>query len=221
MHADLLKRTAVAKHCATCALYTLADLCAAAALSLSCRDVKASNVLVDDDGSVVMTDFGSSYCFDVHTGLGYDPYAVAEPSGSSAAGMASSSELSSKQHRLFKGPKTEGMAGTDLYMAPSIGNLVASNVYDAHVDCYASVVLATSLLCGGYAALRSVAEPWPAGVSRQRHSVKDWLRRIADGMEPMTVSAKLRHFVDQGISSLCTVEHLLAHPWLSGAKLRG
>jgi 5-carboxymethyl-2-hydroxymuconate isomerase len=44
---------------------------------------------------------------------------------------------------------------------------------------------------------------------------------IADGVEQMAVSAELRDFVDHGTSSACTVEHLLARPWLSGAKLPG
>jgi serine/threonine protein kinase len=285
-------------------------------LLLACRDLKPSNLLMDEKDNVVIADLGCCYVFTVSTGLPFiadanaDPGADAvadaegEPTSSSAAGAAGSSVPSSKQlavkadagfnpnsisaagadgssvpsskqlavnadagfnrnsisaagaagssvpsskqlavsaHAGFNpnsssaagaagssvpsskqryGPAMKDFVGTENYQALKIGNLVASNVYDASVDCYSSVVVAMSLVCGGWEALCAAAEPWPAGVSRQKRSLKNWLRRIADG-EDLAVSAELRDFVEHGISPFCTAEQLLAHPWLSGAKLPG
>lgn len=200
--------------------------CVSAVLLLACRDVEASNVQLDEEGVPHLADFGSSFAFNVSTGRAVDARPV-NTSNSAAASVGSGPLLESsvQRHRQhFYGPAMRDVAGTALYMAPTIGNLVASDMYGAHVDCYATVVLAMSLLCVGWSALRAVAEPWPAGVSTPKESVKNWLGQIAYGEIAIAgqppLSAELRDFVSHGMSRMCTAEQLLIHFWVTGTKLQ-
>jgi hypothetical protein len=99
--------------------------------------------------------------------------------------------------------------------------MVASDVYDASVDCYAAVVLAMSMQLGGWSGLSAMAEEVPAGASQQQHTLAPFLLRVSAGMEQprLVLSKEMRHWVGCGMQPGCTPERLLSHPWMTGARL--
>jgi serine/threonine protein kinase len=169
----------------------------------------ANNLLLDEHGSAQLCDFG--HCIIVTSAP-----AAHTPASRSSGAEHNDGRPCKRQKTACPNPLMTGLAASELYQPPAMGNGVASDVYDRCCDSYAATVLAMSLLLGGWSKLRDVSEALPAGVSQQQRTIDPWLHRIAAGTEQpqLALSRELRDFVRWGASCLKTPEQLLGHPWV-------
>ena len=160
-------------------------LAAAHAAGLVHRDFKPDNVLIAEDGSVRVADFGLASFRALHDGeVGSDGTAESP----SAASAATSDRAAGSSPESVSLTRSGALVGTPTYMAPEV---LAGNAADAFSDQYSFCVTLFEALCNKLPHRgESVAELYRAAMEEVPSqaapgSLPGWLRRILlRGLKP-------------------------------------